>query len=600
MSSHDVVEVAVSVLELVVDGQRISLFHIRAIAAFRQQWHADSPRELLAHDAVARCSRECQLDQLFVRLVNDAGAESMDVLHEESGADDEGGEGVGRGCASRRSGPAADAGAARGRVSPCGFGPSRDGGFLREKSKGREVCLFQAGGAWCLTMKARAVGLLCVLLGGCMAQESDRDIARTSEPIVGEDTSDICRSELSRDLLKAFDYDKHFAGFFLGEDGRYATVLFTDGASLKALEESARRLLRPVEQTVYSIDGSVKTVSMADAELRFKEAQFSLERLVAVEEALCRQVVKAESAAEVRMDYLANRLIVAGDVNVPEADSDVVLRKAYRAYEPTATVRDHRRPVVAGTQTLHAGVNSSTETCTLGFVAKFGTTLRYITASHCSPQLFSVPGVFPPEYRQNGWTAFDGVGTEVQDPGPNCGTKCRRTDATVASVAFPAQTTFGAVAVPTQLNSLVNAACQTGTCTQINVGNYGIPLQFGFAILPGQNVERIGRTSGRVFGTFQSYNTTPISLPSARHGTYSVGRHGFVTVSSGVSWTTGSNIAVPGDSGGPVLRSISGVAFIPEGIVFSSRFGVTPSDPPDFQFSTLNDLVSDLGSFTVF
>lgn len=435
-----------------------------------------------------------------------------------------------------------------------------------------------------------------IAFAGCTPESTE--VSTSSAALKVKPAEDACTSTLSRELSAAFNDEPGFAGIYLGEDGRSATVLHTARIHPEQLIEPSRRLLATVTQAVY--DGErVAVVPMKDANLIFKRVDFSLARLIEAEEALCRQVADHELQAEVRVDYLENRIVVAGDVEVSGEFEELIVRRAYRPFEPTSNVRDYRRPIVAGAQCLYAGVNSSTETCTIGFVASFSGTLRYITASHCSPQLFSVPGFAPPELRQNGWTLFDGVGTEVLDPGPNCGTKCRRTDATVSSVAFPGQTTFGSVLVPTQLSGIVNPACvNNGSCTQTTVGNI-LPLQSGGNLLPGSNVERIGRTSGRVFGTFTGLIVTPISISSSRHGTYSVGRHGRVVVSSGVSWTTGSNLAVPGDSGGPVLRW-TGSGFVPDGIVFASRVGFAPFDPPDYQFSTLSDLVTDLGNFTVF
>lgn len=446
-------------------------------------------------------------------------------------------------------------------------------------------------------MKRIVSASLLFCLVGCAGRTDGEVEARSStDSLVAEDDGSVCRSSLSRRLIRDFGDDRTFAGLYLGEDGQFATVLHTGGAQTESLSEFARKILEPVTQATYGKDGEAKVVQMAHAELRFKQVEYSLAELVAIEEELCRQVVDRQTEAEIRIDYLENRVVVAGDVEVPKEMERATLRKSYRPFEPMSNVRDYRRPIVAGGQCLYAGVNSSTETCTIGFVASFGSTRRYITASHCSPQLFSVPGFAPPELRQNGWTAFDGVGTEVLDPGPNCGTKCRRTDATVASVAFPAQTTFGSVLVPTQVGGVVNPACvNNGSCTQTAVGNI-LPLQAGGSLLPGANIERIGRTSGRVFGSFSGL--VIITLNSSRHGTYSVGRHGRVQVASGVSWTTGDNLAVPGDSGGPVVRW-TGSGFIPDGILFASRFGIFPSDPPDYQFSTLSDLVTDLGTFTV-
>lgn len=157
-----------------------------------------------------------------------------------------------------------------------------------------------------------------------------------------------------------------------------------------------------------------------------------------------------------------------------------------------STLRDHRRPILAGTQSLYAGMNSNTETCTIGFVGMFGLQKRIVTASHCSPTIFGI--AWPnPELRQNGWTLFDGIGTETTDPGPSCGTMCRNSDSTASSAAFASQTVFGAIAVPTLLSNLVNPAClNNGACSQTDYGAT-ISLQIGAPLALNQNIERIGR-----------------------------------------------------------------------------------------------------------
>lgn len=445
------------------------------------------------------------------------------------------------------------------------------------------------------------VVLLFVLISACGDGER---AGRASDAIASEPSkvsgspSGVCNSRYARGLIDAFDGREGFAGLYLEANGQQALVLHTKVADLDAILESARRLLKPVTQAVYDADGNAKVLAMSEAELVPRLVEHSLLELVEAEERLCRQVVERELEAEVRIDYLLNRLVVAGDVAVSVDDDRFVERRPYRRAEARSNIRDYRRPVVAGAQSLHAAMNQSTETCTIGFVASFAGTRRYITASHCTPQLYSVPGIFPPEFRQNGWTAFDGVGTEVLDPAQNCGTKCRRTDASASSVAVPSQSIFGSVLVPTQLSGLANPACSNnGSCTETIIGNT-LPWQAGSTLLPGATIERIGRTSGRVFGRFTGVSTTPITLNSSRYGSYRVGSHARVTVATGVTWTTGANLAVPGDSGGPVGRW-TGSGFIPDGILFASRPGILPVEEPDYQFSTLSDLVTDLGSFTV-
>mgnify|MGYP001547796641 CR=1 FL=1 len=78
---------------------------------------------------------------------------------------------------------------------------------------------------------------------------------------------------------------------------------------------------------------------------------------------------------------------------------------------------------------------------------------------------------------------------------------------------------------------------------------------------------------------------------------------GRVVVASGVSWTTGSQIAAQGDSGGPVIAWTGGGKMTLYGILSGAGIGFTDgitSIPPDYVFSTLPSISSDLWAFNVY
>lgn len=414
---------------------------------------------------------------------------------------------------------------------------------------------------------------------------------------------DQCRAEVARGWLAEFHGDQSFAGLVLAADGNSATLNFMGGdSSFQRLLPDAHAVLRSQRQPVRLSDASVQVKSMDGAQVQSREVQYSLSQLIDAFESACRVVTASGSGAMVGIDLDENRVRVWGDPAVVKVSGSIYLFGPEKSYSSAATLREYKRPLFSGTQSLHAGMNSTNSFCTIGFIIKQGFNYRTLVASHCTPQIYSVPGVAPPEFRQNGWTAFDGAGTEIIDPAPNCSGPgpgpCRRTDSAVSSIVG-ASYQYGWVATPTMLSSLANPSCITTTtfpappsCPEIVIGN-NFALTAGPSLQFGQTIEHIGRTTGRIQARYVG------TISAVNLGSHNVGSPHRAVVLPGVSWTTGSRIASQGDSGGPVVRWY-GVSYIPEGVLFAERSGLAPSEPPEFLFNTLADIALDIGAFSVF
>ena len=136
-------------------------------------------------------------------------------------------------------------------------------------------------------------------------------------------------------------------------------------------------------------------------------------------------------------------------LGVPTESVDLVETDAIH---PVVTLRDKVRPVVAGLQ-----IRFSQYVCSLGFNATLGSTVGYVTASHCSTNQGSVDGT--QYYQPLNQVPDEFIGTEVADPaffrGNGCprGRKCRYSDSNFSAGNSAVNFTLGEIARTTGANN---------------------------------------------------------------------------------------------------------------------------------------------------
>ena len=192
-----------------------------------------------------------------------------------------------------------------------------------------------------------------------------------------------------------------------------------------------------------------------------------------------------------------------------------------------ATLGDKVRPVVGGLQ-----IRFSQFLCSLGFNARRGNTVGYVTASHCSNEQGSVDGT--KYYQPLNQVADEFIGTEVADPAFfRCPARrrCRFSDSNFSAgdtaVFFP----FGRIARTTGPND-----------GSLDIGGEFIITAKGPAI-SGNTANKVGRTTGWTQGT-------------VTHTCANIGVSGtnIVLLCQDIVENTEVQIVAAGDSGSPVFR----------------------------------------------
>jgi hypothetical protein len=203
-------------------------------------------------------------------------------------------------------------------------------------------------------------------------------------------------------------------------------------------------------------------------------------------------------------------------------------------------------PVAAGFQIMR----QSGHVCTIGFVARYQGVTGFMTGSHCTERKFTVNGdvLYQAQYLPGGPSYR--IGFETHDPsGWTCGIyTCRRSDAAFAR--FDTQTGPGVAlpAIPELINLDRPYLFVSGT-----VGSDGL--------LYGQEVQKIGRTTGWTYGTITATCTDYVSTQGSEP-----------SFAVQIRCTDRTNAPTQGgDSGGPV--------FLWDGADRVTLAGVTAANP---------------------
>ena len=282
-------------------------------------------------------------------------------------------------------------------------------------------------------------------------------------------------------------------------------------------------------------------------------------------------VLATEGVVYLDVDETSNRVVIAVEERLRVSGASSVHRAVERAgvgsaviirytepVTPLANLRSRLRPVPAGAQIAFGGSH-----CTLGFNARIGGVLGFVTNSHCTNIQGGVEGT---AYGQP--STSHPIGVEEEDPiyttGGNCpaGRRCRRSDS-----AFVRYQGAGA-----DFGHLARALPCSGTSGSLSIlENYNIG-GVGAAIA-GQTVRKTGRTTGCTFGQVTGTSMT-VNVAGTNITLFDQNR-----VAAGVG---------PGDSGSPVyvLNSREGAILV--GLLWGGTGSAT------FFYSPMADVITEL------
>ena len=348
-----------------------------------------------------------------------------------------------------------------------------------------------------------------------------------------------------------------FGGFFVNEEERVAYVWLTAGDEM---------LLPRVERELRRYYG--ESLDLANG-LRMLDADHDFAALKGLQLLTIEHILGWEGVVLSDVDEMNNRVMVG--VSTPEAQqrvltfarqvggSDTLEVEFMDPVEPVYQLTDSIRPVGGGLQIGPSG-------CTLGFVAARAGLLGFVTAAHCSAQMWAYDGGVA---TQNGYGGA--IGSEVADPpgftgtvnGYTCpgGYVCRSSDASFYSLAGDASPGGNRpIAWPQQLNTLT-------------FEGYGY-VRYQNNPPVGTTVQKVGISSGRTKGV-------------VANSCYAQGMSGgnrIIACSHYAPMT-----AIPGDSGSPVYRNANGAPLNPDLELYGVMWGGGGA------FSSMGSVQADLG-----
>jgi len=399
----------------------------------------------------------------------------------------------------------------------------------------------------------RTVGLsLALALAGC-GPTAEEEEALTVTQAVSERPQ--ARKTLDEALLEVSATVPGFGGLYHDEQGRLVIRVTRD------LEGPAAR------RAVASVFGPEMVPS---AGVVYAPARFSFASLKALQERVTPGLLSQAGTVMTDVDEKGNRVVVG--VESPEVrqrilqrleamgvSSDMVEVIEMSPLQPASTVQAGWRPVTGGLQ-----IETPGKYCTLGFPAMRGTTLGFVTNSHCTQ---TQGGVESTQAYQPIIAAGNLAGTELVDPpytsGGSCpaGRVCRNSD----SAFFRADTT---------VNPLIAA---TPGAFNLNVSSWLQMPAKTLSLAQGQTVYKTGRTTGTTSGTIQ-WACATVNSGGTPH-TY------FCNYIATNSTQNGQG----GDSGSPVYF-LSGSNATLAGLMWGSG-----SNPWNFSFSPLSAVQNELG-----
>jgi hypothetical protein len=229
------------------------------------------------------------------------------------------------------------------------------------------------------------------------------------------------------------------------------------------------------------------------------------------------------------------------------------------------------RPLVGGLQ-----IESKQGECTLGFVARSGSSTGFVTSAHCTKERGRVDGTI---FAQP--SLGETVGLEALDPGftsppGDCprGDRCRWSEAVYAISLHHSHVARGAIAMPPAVNTTGAETCPGEQSCKYD-GTNRFSIVFKLDPLVGQPVAKVGRTSGLTTG-----KVTRTCVPVPR-------RDGTFLCQSQADFAT-----LTGDSGSAVFTPLFGSGFVVLGGMFWAGNGTQV-------FSPISGIQRDMGTLGV-
>lgn len=411
-------------------------------------------------------------------------------------------------------------------------------------------------------MKSRPLPLLTAFVASCLALALLPPAARGGD---GGSVDD--------ELVRIGRQVPGFGGLYYDEDGRPNVYLLEpEGAGAGALKR-----LGP--------------------EVRLRRGEYEFERLLGwrlalrpllalpgvvfldADETLNRVVLGLDSTSRsksLERDRLERELLAKG---VPR---QAVLLVETSPIEPLAGLQNTLRPVPGGMQIVFPIAPPTYGVCTLGFNARLGNVLGFVTNAHCTGSRGEVDGIRYFQSSPSGGAAA--VATEIVDPGfstaPPCpaGRRCRFSDAAFARYDKPKLAALGKIARP------VSGGAELGPLTLKPAGARFTVTGRAGSLLAGDVVHKVGRTTGWTFGSVVG------TCADVNSGGTDVTQLCQSIVRSGSGG---------GDSGSPVFQRIGKgrkvkLAGILWGGGFSAQFG-----GEIYVFSPLGNIEQELGALKV-
>ncbi len=404
-----------------------------------------------------------------------------------------------------------------------------------------------------------------------------------------------------REFFELAQFAPSSAGYFIDSVGN-VVVMVRDGRDDAAAIRGA---------TALHSAGGIRLSRQGAAKIRSRRADFSFAQLASARDAVFDSIfTQLGGLSSLDLDERSNRVTIGLDPRFADEERRMVLRRAgqigvdtallaFRVHAPLKTTSGSallRAPAfLSGTQlsstydTLIGGIAIRTDhaagagggpgDCTLGFTAYYNGYRALVTATHCT----TVWGA--PDNTVVSQATTRRVGVEAVDPNKyHCGLNwCRASDASLFRIDDSIPSIRGLIARTTYRNS-GGPNGGNGSTTIDGSSPFFTVTGAGTTLTTGMEVQRIGRTSGWVYGT--------ISNTCVDHH-YDGSETGPFSVYTMVCGYEAAMENLGGDSGGPLFRWTGGDSVTLEGTV------VGQLTTQDEVFSKFTRIASDFGGSMV-
>jgi hypothetical protein len=316
---------------------------------------------------------------------------------------------------------------------------------------------------------------------------------------------------LDEKFIKVAQQLPNFAGFHYNESGQ---IVVSMKASVNQRLPVSKDVVKEQIATVFGQELFTQTVlgetARVPIEITIKPVQFDITELTNAFQKLT-GLMSQKGMVFIDVDEKANRVFLGVEnnqigVNVQKQlnnlgiPSSLVVTEIVSPVQPTASVRDYVRPIAGGLQ-----IATNKYFCTLGFRAKRGTQVGFVTNSHCTN---TQGGVESTSFYQPTVVAGNQIGVETIDPaywsGGSCpsGKVCRYSDSAFILMSAGVTSASGVANV----TSYATGFGSLGSLTidpALPVINFTGQDPYKVLLTVGRVVYKVGRTSGGTKGTVQ-------------------------------------------------------------------------------------------------